>query len=118
MATTELEAFYENKLQIALDVLDELERLELDPDTTEQERRNIERVKPAWQREYALVRDQYWGVRSGLSTLPAPSPQLREKLGELSDAVEKQINANKAANAAVSAATTFADMLTKLQGLH
>ena len=79
MATSELELYYERKLRIALDALDELDRLELDPKISSQERDRIREMKPSWQREYTLARTQYAGVISAQSALPSPRPIPRPK---------------------------------------
>lgn len=115
MATSELELYYERKLRIALDALDELDRLELDPKISSQERDRIREMKPSWQREYTLARTQYAGVISAQSALPLPPEPMRKRLAELSDAVEQQVNAGKGANAAVAAADRFVTIVTELQ---
>lgn len=117
MAANDLELYYERKLLLTLNVLDELDRLEIDPDTTEEERGNIKGMKPTWQREYALVRAQYAGIRSAQSTLPLPPQSMREKISQLCDEVERQININKAAEAGIATATKFVGMLNQLKAL-
>lgn len=117
MATTELELYYERKLRLAMDTLDELDRIELDPNTSAQERENVKELKPGWQREYALARSQYAGIRSGQSTLPLPSSDLRKKIAKLCDEVEKQVNANKAAEAGLAATAKFAETLKEIRSI-
>lgn len=115
MARNELELFYERKLRVAMDVLDELDRLELLPQLTDEELGTLFQLRASWDREYALARAQYAGIRSGQSSLPLPPLAMRERMAELADQVEKQINANKAANAVVKVATELAGALQTLQ---
>ena len=115
MASTELELYYERKIRIALDALDELDRLELLPGLASAARDSVSEQKPSWHREDALARAQYAGIRSGQSVLALPAASQREAISKLCDEVEKQINADKANSAAMTAAGKFADLLTKLK---
>ena len=47
--------------------------------------------------------------------MPLPAASQREAISKLCDEVEKQINADKANSAAMTAAGKFADLLTKLK---
>ncbi len=117
MAKDERELFYERRVRATLDALEELERMELAPGLSEDERDAVREQIPHWNREYTLASAQWRGVRSGLSMLPMPSEEARKRLAALSDAVERQVNANRAANNVVGAATAFAGMLNELQAI-
>jgi len=117
MPILELKIFYQKKVRISMDVLDELERLQRDPVVPSIVKQNAVEAQPAWEREFTLAHAEYDGVRSGMSTLPLPSTEMREKLSALSDAVEHQINVNKAANLSIDAASKLLDLVAEFQKL-
>jgi hypothetical protein len=117
MADIELKLYYQTKVRVSLDVLDELERLRLEPAAPAIVKQKADEAQISWNREFALAQAEYDAVRQGMSTLPSPPVQMRQRLSELSNAVEQQINRNKAATLALSAASTFIDMATKFKDL-
>jgi hypothetical protein len=100
-----------------MDVLDELERLQREPGVHSNVQKNAAEAQPEWEREFTLAHAEYDGVRSGLSTLPMPPQDMRDKLSALSDQVERQINVNRAANIAIDAASRLLDMVAEFRKL-
>lgn len=112
-----LKAYYQEKVTVCMDALDELERLQREPGIPQVVKQNAEEVQIPWQRAFSLAQAEYDGVRLGISSLPLPPDPMRKKLSDLSDKVERQINANKAAAAGVEAATKFLAMVEEFNSL-
>ena len=88
MSAIALKIYYQTKVRVCLDVLEELDRLQNDPGAAGIVRQNAAEAKPQWEREFTMAHAEYDGVRNGMSTLPLPPDDMRLKLGELSDRVE------------------------------
>jgi hypothetical protein len=112
-----LKLYYQKKVRVCLDVLDELERLQREPGAQGVVKQNAEEAQLEWEREFTRAHAEYDGIREGLSTLPLPPQEMRDRLASLSDAVEGQINANKAANLAMDAAARLLDMVAEFKKL-
>jgi hypothetical protein len=112
-----LKLYYQDKVGACMDVLDELERLQGAPGAPGIVKQNAEEAQAAWEREFTLAHAQYEGVRNGMSALPLPPQAMREKLSALCDAVEHQINVNKAGNVAIDAASKLLDMISEFKKL-
>lgn len=117
MSNLGLKIYYQKKVRVCLDVLDELERLQREPGVPGVVKQNAEEAQVAWEREFALAHAEYEGVRQGISILPLPPQEMRERLSALSDAVEHQINVNKAGNLAMDAASRFIDTVVEFRKL-
>lgn len=117
MSTLARKLYYQKKVRICLDVLDELERLQREPGIPGVVKQNAEEAQVTWEREFTLAHAEYEGIRNGISTLPLPPQEIRDRLGALSDAVEEQVNVNKAGNLAIGAASKLLDMVAEYRSL-